>query len=172
VSVRDATHVWRGDAINLSSSGILLQIPNRLPVGKSLQLELKPERLPPAGMRGVVKHVIGVGLLGVQFDTQAVEAFEKAVDLFEGLLAFNPKLAVEVKRRPTQLSKDTVLYSIPDCPVTPRLEEARMLTYFVGGKTVGDVERALGDKFAGLMYLPFSMLDRGLLSTVKPGSFG
>ena len=35
-----------------------------------------------------------------------------------------------------------------------------------------EVERQLGDKFAPLMYLPFSMLDRGLLSTVKPGSFG
>ena len=172
ISVRDATHVWRGEAINLSGSGVLIQIPNRLPVGKSLQVELKPDRLPPATLRGTVQHTIGVGLMGINFDTAAVEAFEKAVNLFEGLLAFNPKLAVEVKRRPTQLSKDVALYPMPDSTVQPRPEEARMLAYFVGGKTLGEVERALGDRFTGLMYLPFSMLDRGLLSTVKPGSFG
>ena len=48
-----------------------------------------------------------------------------------------------------------------------------MLAYFVGGgRTLGEVERQLGDRFGALMYLPFSLLDRGLLSTVKPGSFG
>ncbi len=171
-SVRDATHVWRGEALNISGSGVMIQIPNRLPVDKSLQVELKPDRLPAVTLRGVIKHTIGVGLLGIAFDTQAVEAFEKAVNLFEGLLSFNPKLAVEVKRRPTQLSKEVMLYAVPDSRVQPRPEEARMLAYFVGGKSLGEVERQLGERFTGLMYLPFSMLDRGLLSTVRPGSFG
>jgi hypothetical protein len=172
VALRDATHVWKGETLNLSSSGVLIQIPNRLPVGKQLQVELRPERMPLTTLRGEIKHSPGLGVIGIAFDTAAIESFEKAVDLFEGLLAFNPKLAVEVKRRPTQLAKHILLYPIPDCPVSPRPEEAKMLTYFLGGKSLGDVERALGPAFKQLMYLPFSMLDRGLLSTVKPGSFG
>lgn len=172
VSVRDATHVWKGEALNLSHSGVLLKIPNRLPVGKLLQLELKPEKVPPAALRGTVRQTSGLGLLGVQFDTKAVEAFEVAVNLFEGLLAMNPRLAVEVKRRPTALSKQMKLYSIPDSPVQPRPEEAKMLAYFVGGRSLGEVESQLGDRFGPMMYLPFSLLDRGLLSTVKPGAYG
>src|SRR5947209_914331 len=95
VVARDASYVWKGETLNLPSSGVLLQLPNRLAVGKQLQLELKPERVPAVTVKATVKQCPGVGLLGCEFDA-SIEAFEKAVNLFEGLLAFNPKLAVEV----------------------------------------------------------------------------
>ena len=124
VAVRDATHVWRGEALNLSNSGVLLKVPNRLPVGKQPPAgAFKPEKLPAVSAREASGEAdLGHGApSGWSSTPKAVEAFEKAVNLFEGLLAMNPKLAVEVKRRPTQLSKELGAYSIvPDSEVQPR----------------------------------------------------
>ncbi len=169
VSVRDASYIWKGEVQNLSSSGTLIKVPNKIAVGKTLQLEFRPEDMRPVALTATIRHSPKTGLLGLQFDLRATEAFERAVNLFEGLLALQPELAVEVRLRPTELAKDQKLYLVPNAANTPRPEESKILTYFVGGRSLGELERALGPNFPSLMYLPFSMLGRGLLSTVQPG---
>jgi hypothetical protein len=173
VALRDTSHVWKGEVRNLSTTGCLIAVQARMAVGKVVELELKPGGMQAAvTIRGVVRHTPSLGVLGIEFDTARSEVYEKSVDLFEGLLAAQPRLAVEVKRRPTKLSKSTMLFLVADAVATPRPEESRLLIQFTAGKTLGELERAMGEKFRELMYLPFSMLDRGLLTTVKPSASG
>lgn len=169
--VRDATHAWRGELENISSTGALLRLPHAAPVGKAYELELRPEGREALRLRGEVVHSLGGGRSGFRFDVARSEDFERALDLFEWLLAQRPELAVEVKRRPVVLAKSTMLWAVQDSPVEPRPEEARFLTLFVGGRTLADAEQVLGASSRGFMYLVFSLLDRRLLTALRPGQF-
>jgi hypothetical protein len=60
---------------------------------------------------------------------------------------------------------------LPDSDVQPRPEEAKFMTLFVGGRTLAEVEKALGPRFNEQVYLAFSLLDRRLLTVLKPGTF-
>ena len=168
--VRDASYVWSGSVRNLSTGGCLLALQSKLPIGKQVELELRPVGLSPTVMRGEVKHITATWGVGIAFDLRSNQDFERALEAFESVLATQPSLAVELKRRPTRLSKATKLWALPNSDVEPRPEERRILAYFIAGTTLGELERALGPKFKQLMYLPFSMLDRRLLSTVRPGT--
>jgi hypothetical protein len=170
--LRDASFAWRGEVENISSTGALLRLPHAAPIGKSHELELRPVGRDSIRLRGKVVHLLGAGRSGFCFDVDATDDFERALDLFEWLLAQRPELAVEVKRRPVVLAKSTTLWAVPDSPVQPRPEEARFLTLFVGGRTLADAEQVLGPRFQSVMYLVFSLLDRRLLTAMRPGQFG
>lgn len=170
-ALRDAAYAWRGEVENISSTGALLRLPNAPPVGKSYELELRPAGRESLRLRGSVVHCLPGGRAGFRFDLDKTEDFERALDIFEWLLAQRPELAVEVKRRPVVLARSTTLWAVPDSPIEPRPEEARFLTLFVGGRTLADAEKVLGANFKGLMYLVFSLLDRRLLTASRPGQF-
>jgi hypothetical protein len=111
------------------------------------------------------------GLAGFRFNLDKSEDYEKTVDLFEWLMAQRPGLAVEVQKRPVMLAKTTMLWPLADSEVTPRPEEAKFMTFFVGGRSLAEVEKIVGPRFKNFMYLAFSMLDRRLLSLVQPGQY-
>ena len=69
------------------------------------------------------------------------------------------------------LAKTSILYPMPDASVTPRPEEAKFMTLFVGGRTLESVEKILGPRFQSQVYLAFSLLNRGLLTMVQPGKY-
>jgi len=170
--LRDAAYAWKAEVLNFSSSGCLLRVGNQHPVGKQMELELRPEGRMPTKLRGRVVHMQAErGTAGFGFDLTKTEDYEATVDLFEWYLAQQPGLAVEVQKRPVALAKSAILYPVPDSEVQPRPEEARFLTMFVGGRTLADAERLLGPQFQGLMYLVFSLLDRKLLTSVQPGMY-
>ena len=171
VVLRDAAYAWKANIENISSSGCLLRLGNRLPVGKQLEVELKPSGRAATRVRGEIVHLQPDGLAGFRFFVDRSEDYEKTVDLFEWLMAQKPGLAVEVQKRPVMLAKTTVLWPLPESEVTPRPEEAKFMTLFVGGRSLAEVEKIVGPRFQNFMYLAFSMLDRKLLSLVQPGQF-
>jgi len=168
--LRDAAYAWKAEVRNFSSTGCLLGLQNNLPVGKQLELELRPDGRGPLMLRGRIAHV-SPGLAGFELDLSQTEDYERTVDLFEWLLAQQPGLAVEVQKRPLELPKTAVLFTLPDTDVQPRPEEARMMALFVGGRSLADAEKLLGSQFEALQYLVFSMLDRKLLTRVQPGMY-
>lgn len=171
VVLRDASFAWKAQVENISSSGCLLRLANQLPIGKQLEVELKPQGRPATRVKGEIVHLQAGGLAGFRFFVDKSEDYEKTVDLFEWLLAQQPGLAVEVQKRPVMLAKATVLWPLPDNEVTPRPEEARFMTLFVGGRSLAEVEKLVGPRFEKMMYLAFSMLDRKLLTLVQPGQY-
>lgn len=169
--LRDAAYAWKATVENISSSGCLLRLTNQLPIGKQLEIELKPEGRAATRVRGEIVHLQAGGLAGFRFFVEKSEDYEKTVDLFEWLLAQRPGLAVEVHKRPVMLAKSTMLWPLPDSEVTPRPEEAKFMTLFVGGRSLAEVEKLVGPRFQSFMYLAFSMLDRKLLTLVQPGQY-
>ena len=170
--LRDAAFAWKARVVNFSSTGCLLEVQNQHPVGKDLEVELKPEGRPATKVRGKVVHFQPESrTAGFAFDLAKTEDYERTVDMFEWLMAQHPGLAVEVQKRPVALAKSAILYPVPDSEVQPRPEEARFLTLFVGGRTLADAEKLVGPQFQGLMYLVFSLLDRKLLTSVQPGMY-
>lgn len=168
VNLRDLTRQWKGDVVDLSTSGCLVSVPGRIGVGQGVQLDLRPPRMEPVALRGQVIHASPGGAHGIGFLCDRPGELERAIDLFEGLVALNPALAVEVSRRPSALPRATRLYAVPDAKTEPRPDERKLLLHFVAGKSLGELEQALGDRAPSAMWLVFSMLDRGLLTQVRP----
>jgi len=170
-TLRDSAYEWKAEVLNISTTGCLLKVHNQHAVGKSLEIELRPAARKAVRLRGRIVHAQAGGFAGYEFDLTRSEDYELTVDLFEWLMAQKPGLAVEVQKRPVVLAKTAILYPMPDSDVTPRAEEAKFMTLFVGGRTLESVEKILGPRFESQVYLAFSLLNRGLLTMVQPGKY-
>ncbi|MBS2031556.1 MAG: PilZ domain-containing protein [Deltaproteobacteria bacterium] len=171
VTLRDSAYEWKAEVLNISTTGALLKVHNQHAVGKSMEIELRPQGRKPERLRGKMVHVQPGGFAGFEFNVTRSEDYEITVDLFEWLMAQKPGLAVEVQKRPVVLAKTAILYPMPDSDVTPRADEAKFMTLFVGGRTLESVEKILGPRFESQVYLAFSLLNRGLLTMVQPGKY-
>lgn len=166
----DHYYEWPGECLNFGAGGVYVIGAKPLKPGKKLNVKLLPPHEAPLELAAKVAFATEDGM-GLAFDVRAAEAYERAVDLFERLIARDTNLALKVKSKSRVLRLATTLFptvaalSANAC-VNPA--EKRVLGFFNDGRRLEELQRAIGEATWPLhANSVFALLERGVLTTNK-----
>jgi hypothetical protein len=165
IELSDLSYLHRGAVVNLSTGGALMRTPAPLGARQEYDLLLRPEGEPPLKLEGRVVHA-GPAVAGIAFRTQKAAAFEAAYNLFESIVMRKPALAIRLKQRPQTLSMGVRLYPMPLKGAVLSGPEHWVYGHLKAGNgsLLSDVRKALGGEWDRVAYVPFALLERGVVS--------
>ena len=167
VTWADHYYEWKGECLNFGAGGCYVLAEKPLKPGKKLTVKLMPPREAELELPGKVAFATSDGM-GLSLDVRAPEAFERAIDLFERMIARDTSLAVRLKTKPRLIEPSTVLYATPAALAAGAVvnaEEKRILSQFNDAKRVDELKKACGDAWLSHVHAVFALVERGILTT-------
>ena len=170
VEITDISFSYPGTAVDLSPGGLRVRMGQaNPPMGADLDLVLRPAGEAPIKMKGRVMHAEGP-FVGVAFAVGEMPIFEAALNLYESTVMRDPKLAIRLKARPTTLEFTQKLYPVP-LRAGQQLSGPEHWVYGLlkpEGTLVWDLRRAIAAEWTRVAFVPFALLERGLVSLQPP----
>ncbi len=169
IELRDLSCVFRGTATDFSPGGMRVRVGGPAPlVNTDVEIVLRPDGEPPVKLKGRVMHGRG-NEAGVAFAVGTPEYFEAALNLYESIVMRDPKLAIQLKKRPTSLPYSQRLWPVP--LRGGQLSGPEHWVYSrlaMSGTVLSELRRAIGAEWPHVAHVPFVLLERGFASLSQP----
>lgn len=167
--LRDESFEYRGTVVDFSPGGLRVRVVGAdFMVNSDYDLVLKSAGEAPVKLKGRVMHVVGEEA-GLALAIGDLKVFESALLLYESLVFKDPKLALRLKRRPTAIDLTQKIWPLPLAgAVLSGPEHWVYGNLRSNGSLVSELRQAIGAEWARLTYVPFMLVERGLVSLVQP----
>ncbi len=170
----DFNYEWDGTVVSLSTAGCRVESRQLFRPGKDLSFVVRTEEGEELTAEGIVRWVRAAtgrdpGLLGVEFDLRRPGLAENTTDFVERLAASDVDVAMRYRAAGRPIPMAQILYQKRQRPPDVQLtnEERTFLACIDGRTDLYGVRQALGPAWESVSYAAFSLLGKGVLTTIQ-----